>query len=118
MKICAFDQVHILVTFSSVCTAKLLVLLESGPYSGVVLTVKWLQKRGFIIHVLDDITWSPFPITMPSGVKAGAGNVSQSASSQKSLHQSAAQTLTRRSALPASHSIGADTPRSCSVWKR
>ena len=41
---------------------------------------------------------------IPSGVKAGAGNDSQSTSSQESRDQSADQTLTRRSALTASHS--------------
>ena len=50
------------------------------------------------------LTLSVLFATKPSGVKAGAGNVSQSTSSQESRDQSADQTLTRRSALTASHS--------------
>ena len=53
----------------------------------------------------------------PSGVNAGAGNESQSTSSQKSLDQSADHTLTLWSALAASHSSGAVIPRSCSSYE-
>ena len=49
------------------------------------------------------LTLSVLFATKPSGVTAGAGNVSQSTSSQESRDQSADQTLTRRSALTASH---------------
>ena len=46
----------------------------------------------------------------PSGANAGAGKVSQSTSSQKSLDQSADHTLTLRSALHANHNRGALIP--------
>ena len=59
-------------------------------------------------------TWA-LPLTWaPSGVKAGAGKVSQSTRSQRSRPQSADQTLTRRSALQASHSRGELMPGSIS----
>ena len=58
---------------------------------------------GALIYLLKYITFSFFLITAPSGVKAGAGNVNQSTSSQRSLDQSADHTLIRRSALAANH---------------
>ena len=51
---------------------------------------------------------SPLLRAFPSGPIGGAGKVSQSTSSQKSLDQSALQMLTRRSALAASHRSGED----------
>ena len=59
-------------------------------------------------------TTSFFWNTDPSGPNAGAGNVNQSASSQKSLDQSADQTETRLSAEVANQSRGAEIPISCS----
>lgn len=59
-------------------------------------------------------TLSSLSMMEPSGANAGAGNVIQSTSSQKSFDQSADQTLTRLSALVASHSSGAVMPTSWS----
>lgn len=54
-------------------------------------------------------TLSDFFTMDPSGAKLGAGNDSQSTSSQKSFDQSAVHTLTLRSALAASHNVGDDS---------
>lgn len=59
-------------------------------------------------NVLTTHTGSPLLIAFPSSPMGGAGNVSQSTNSQKSLDQSALQTLTRRSALAANHNNGDD----------
>ena len=58
------------------------------------------------------LTCSSLGKVAPSGPKAGAGKVSQSTSSQKSLDQSADHTLTRLSALVANQSKGAEIPTS------
>lgn len=76
-------------------------------YTTIININQWkLLKPFFTLSLLDT--------TDPSGRKAGAGNVNQSTSSQKSFVQSADQTLTRLSALVASQRYGADTGESTS----
>ena len=76
------------------------------------MTIINTNQRTVIETVI--FTLSLLDTTDPSGRKAGAGNVNQSTSSQKSFVQSADQTLTRLSALVASQRYGADTGESTS----
>ena len=69
------------------------------------------------MYMYEYVLPTPFEMASPSGVKVGAGNVSQSTSSQKSFDQSDDHTLTRLSALAASHNCGVETCRSRSLLK-